>query len=38
VGTEEMSEDIKEAELEEARDLMEAEDLDGDAPAVFLTR
>jgi hypothetical protein len=36
VGTEETSDDIEEAELEEARDLMEAEDLDGDDPAEFL--
>jgi hypothetical protein len=33
---EESSEDIEEAELDEARKLMEARDLDGDDPAEFL--
>jgi hypothetical protein len=33
---EETTEDIDEAELDEARDLIEAKDLDGDDPAEFL--
>jgi hypothetical protein len=36
VGTEETSEDMEEAELEEARDMMEAKYRDGDDPAEFL--